>query len=386
MTQPSLATCLPPHRHPQGWPRTVARRRRHVAPGEWDMSVQQRIAFIEQCIALGVTSFDHADIYGNYGVEGLFGEALRASPRCATAWKSSASAASSWSRQQTPRSTRSSTTTRAPRTSSPPRGIAAPAAHRPPRPAADPPPRSADGLRRDRRSVHPPQAAGKVRHVGVSNFTPPPVRGAEPPRAAGDEPGGILALYTAPMFDETFDGLQDLGIAPMIWSPLGGGRLFTRTMRTPKPAPRDPGSRRPPAPAVRQRGLRLDHAAAEPADAADRQRQDRLGCRGGGRHHASRSSAATGSRSCARRAATRSHKPDTMAEPLKIVEGRALTAQQKKDLLNRLARIEGQLRGVQKLIALADASRPTARPWPSRWRRRARRSTARSFNCSRPAS
>jgi predicted oxidoreductase len=29
------------------------------------------------------------------------------------------------------------------------------------------------------------------------------------------------------MFDETFDGLQDLGVAPMIWSPLGGGRLFS---------------------------------------------------------------------------------------------------------------------------------------------------------------
>ena len=43
-----------------------------------------------------------------------------------------------------------------------------------------------------------------------------------------------------------------------------------------------------------------------------------------------------------------------MAEqPLRIVEGNALTAQQKKDLLNRLARIEGQLRGVQKLVALA---------------------------------
>lgn len=36
-----------------------------------------------------------------------------------------------------------------------------------------------------------------------------------------------------------------------------------------------------------------------------------------------------------------------------IVEGSALSAEQKKDLLNRLARIEGQLRGVQKLIALA---------------------------------
>ena len=42
-----------------------------------------------------------------------------------------------------------------------------------------------------------------------------------------------------------------------------------------------------------------------------------------------------------------------MPEPLKIVEGSALSAAQKKDLLHRLARIEGQLRGVQKLIALA---------------------------------
>jgi DNA-binding FrmR family transcriptional regulator len=43
-----------------------------------------------------------------------------------------------------------------------------------------------------------------------------------------------------------------------------------------------------------------------------------------------------------------------MAAPLTIVEGSALTALQKTDLLHRLARIEGQLRGVQKLIALAD--------------------------------
>jgi DNA-binding FrmR family transcriptional regulator len=39
--------------------------------------------------------------------------------------------------------------------------------------------------------------------------------------------------------------------------------------------------------------------------------------------------------------------------PLKILQGIALTAQQKKDLLHRLARVEGQLRGVQKLIAKA---------------------------------
>ena len=39
--------------------------------------------------------------------------------------------------------------------------------------------------------------------------------------------------------------------------------------------------------------------------------------------------------------------------PLKVLTGNALSAQQKKDLLHRLARVEGQLRGVQKLIAKA---------------------------------
>lgn len=40
--------------------------------------------------------------------------------------------------------------------------------------------------------------------------------------------------------------------------------------------------------------------------------------------------------------------------PVHIVEGTALSAVQKKDLMHRLARIEGQLRGVQKLIAMAE--------------------------------
>jgi DNA-binding FrmR family transcriptional regulator len=43
-----------------------------------------------------------------------------------------------------------------------------------------------------------------------------------------------------------------------------------------------------------------------------------------------------------------------MADRLTIVEGSALTLLQKKDLLNRLARVEGQLRGIQKLVALAE--------------------------------
>ncbi|MES2149754.1 MAG: metal-sensitive transcriptional regulator [Pseudomonadota bacterium] len=40
--------------------------------------------------------------------------------------------------------------------------------------------------------------------------------------------------------------------------------------------------------------------------------------------------------------------------PHRSAEGGALTAAQKKALMHRLARIEGQLRGVQKLLALAE--------------------------------
>ncbi|MEO6354018.1 MAG: metal-sensing transcriptional repressor [Oxalobacteraceae bacterium] len=39
--------------------------------------------------------------------------------------------------------------------------------------------------------------------------------------------------------------------------------------------------------------------------------------------------------------------------PLKVLSGTALTDEQKKDLLNRLARVEGQVRGVRKLLAKA---------------------------------
>ena len=46
----------------------------------WNWSPPERLRWIEQCLELGVTSFDHADIYGGYAVEALFGDALALSP------------------------------------------------------------------------------------------------------------------------------------------------------------------------------------------------------------------------------------------------------------------------------------------------------------------
>ncbi len=47
---------------------------------EWDMSVQERLTFLKQHLDLGITTIDHADIYGNYECERLFGEALKCDP------------------------------------------------------------------------------------------------------------------------------------------------------------------------------------------------------------------------------------------------------------------------------------------------------------------
>ncbi|MBU2319734.1 MAG: aldo/keto reductase, partial [Gammaproteobacteria bacterium] len=47
---------------------------------EWNMTASETLGFIEACLDLGVTTFDHADIYGGYQCEALFGEALKLKP------------------------------------------------------------------------------------------------------------------------------------------------------------------------------------------------------------------------------------------------------------------------------------------------------------------
>ncbi len=47
---------------------------------DWQYSTDELLRFIESCIDLGVTTFDHADIYGDYSCEELFGKALAKSP------------------------------------------------------------------------------------------------------------------------------------------------------------------------------------------------------------------------------------------------------------------------------------------------------------------
>ncbi len=48
---------------------------------EWQMEADEILSLIHSCIDLGITTFDHADIYGDYTCEGLLGTALVKEPQ-----------------------------------------------------------------------------------------------------------------------------------------------------------------------------------------------------------------------------------------------------------------------------------------------------------------
>ncbi|WP_269930543.1 aldo/keto reductase [Aminobacter sp. HY435] len=177
---------------------------------------------------LGLTSFDHADIYGNYEVEAAFGaglarwggrrEDIQIISKCGIMLKSANRPGNRLKFYDT--------------------GAAHIAA------SAE---RSLKNLGTDYLDlllIHRPDplmdadetaaaleklvSAGKVRAVGVSNFTP----------AQYDLLASRLAIplvtnqiehsvmETSALIDGRLDHAQRLGYAPMIWSPLGGGSLF----------------------------------------------------------------------------------------------------------------------------------------------------------------
>ncbi|MDR2552887.1 MAG: aldo/keto reductase [Treponema sp.] len=47
---------------------------------EWNLTTDQLITFLEECLDMGITTMDHADIYGNYTFEEIFGGALEKRP------------------------------------------------------------------------------------------------------------------------------------------------------------------------------------------------------------------------------------------------------------------------------------------------------------------
>ncbi|MET0320932.1 MAG: aldo/keto reductase [Duganella sp.] len=193
---------------------------------EWGMTAQQRVALIEQCLELGVTSFDHADIYGGYAVEATFGEALALQPslrdrmqlvsKCGIKLRSAARPEHTIQHYDTSASHIIASAENSLRQLGTDH-LDLLLIHRPdPLMDFDEIAGAFARLRQD----------GKVKHFGVSNFSRHQFESLNRRIALATNQVEFSPLCLAPMFDETFDGLQDLGVAPMVWSPLAGGRLF----------------------------------------------------------------------------------------------------------------------------------------------------------------
>jgi len=193
---------------------------------EWNMTPQQRLALIEQCLELGVSSFDHADIYGGYGVEATFGEALALQPslreriqlvsKCGIKLISSARPEHTIQHYDTSASHIIASAENSLRQLGTDH-LDLLLIHRPdPLMDYDEIAGAFERLRKE----------GKVKHFGVSNFTRHQFECLNRRIKLATNQVEFSPLCVSPMYDETFDGLQDLGVAPMIWSPLAGGRLF----------------------------------------------------------------------------------------------------------------------------------------------------------------
>ncbi|MCU5772251.1 aldo/keto reductase family oxidoreductase [Erwiniaceae bacterium BAC15a-03b] len=200
---------------------------------DWGMTPQQRVAFIEQHLELGITTTDHADIYGDYRCEAAFGEALRLAPSL---------------RQKLELVTKCGIAT----TANPDHKIGHYITesrhilhsaenslryfntdyldllliHRPD-PLMD-----ADDIAEAFISLH---QSGKVRHFGVSNFTPTQfsLLQSRLPFTLATNQLEISPLHQPLLLDGSLDQCQQLRVKPMAWSCLGGGELFTAAQYQP---------------------------------------------------------------------------------------------------------------------------------------------------------
>ena len=192
---------------------------------EWRLDAPALARWIEQALELGITSFDHADLYGDYGAEAAFGAALAASPglrgRMQLVTKCGIKLVSPVRPSHAIKSYDSS---RAHVLASVENSLRALATdridllliHRPDW-LAEP-----DELARSFEELH---RAGKVLHFGVSNHTPSQFALLHRRFALATNQIEFSPLRLAALSDGTLEQALDLGLPPMAWSPLAGGRL-----------------------------------------------------------------------------------------------------------------------------------------------------------------
>ena len=196
--------------------------------GEETSSPKALAGFIEGCLSLGVTTFDHADIYGGFANEALFGQALAELKVARTAYEivTKCGVCSVTPARPANRAKHYNASAAYIR-SSVDRSLAnfgvdyvdLLLVHRPDIFT------SADDMARGLEDV---VAAGKVRAVGVSNHLPHQLSLLQSrlslPIVTNQVECSILR--TGALYDGTLSQAQEMRASPMIWSPLGGGALF----------------------------------------------------------------------------------------------------------------------------------------------------------------
>ena len=194
---------------------------------DWGMNPEQGLAWIESCLSLGITSFDHADIYGDHQVQLLFGRALRLNPALRDQLQLvSKCSISLVSRHRPAHTIKHYNTTAAHIRASVERSLKDLCTnrlellliHRPdPLMDADEVARCFEELRQ----------SGKVLHFGVSNHNVHQFALLDSRIRLETNQIELSALHTHALTDGTLDQAQELRRRPMIWSPLAGGRLFS---------------------------------------------------------------------------------------------------------------------------------------------------------------
>ncbi|MBT1064726.1 aldo/keto reductase [Bowmanella sp. Y26] len=195
---------------------------------DWNMQAQDVVRFVEQGLELGITTTDHADVYGAFSEEGMFGQALKLAPGLRDKIEIVSKCGILFPCERQPdvnvvhynnetdyivsaaeRSLRELHTDY----------LDVLLIHRPD-PLMD-----ADAVAEAFSRL---QQAGKVRHFGVSNFSAAKFALLQSrldfPLVTNQLE--ISAVHSDYLFDGNLDYLQQHRVVPMAWSCLGGGGVF----------------------------------------------------------------------------------------------------------------------------------------------------------------
>jgi len=195
---------------------------------DWKHSVKETADLIGHCLEVGIMTFDHADIYGEYTCEGLFGPALAQTGVDRSAIQIVTKCGIKLVSENRPAHTgKAYDTSKVHIVASVETSLKNLCTeyvdllliHRPD-PLLEP-----EEVNEAFVSL---RDAGKVRHFGVSNFLPSQfdmlAAHLDVPLVTNQIEYSVLQRNAEA--DGSIDLCQKLGLRPMAWSPFGGGRLF----------------------------------------------------------------------------------------------------------------------------------------------------------------